>query len=261
MRYQNLFLAIIACSGVACADESNDLLDSGDPLFEDEGDADDQRELWEDDAPDAERIGVNDRYSVVQEAFYALNRAHTGSSSKRLTTGGGTWTASDWNYLNSDTRAFSTMTSRYGAYSSNYYPGSASSWGQTSSGYGRGGQCKFFANLLLYRAGVDTRTFPSYSTWRSSYRGTKASCAQKGDIIWRSSGGSTGHVAVVVDILAGNSASCTVTEVDVVDSNQDGTERILRHKIDNRGTYFGEDLDNYYVYTGTSYYRTAYAAY
>lgn len=141
---------------------------------------------------------------------------------------------------------------------SGWYDTSPSAWGLTSGGYGRGGQSKFFANLVRYRSGTDSSTFPTYATWSKA---TSARCAQKGDVIFRTSGGSTGHVAIVVDILAGGSSSCTVSEVDVVDSNQLGDERILRHKINTSGSYLGEDLDNFYVDTKAAYYGAAYGEY
>jgi len=246
--------------GAACDPDTMDTADTADTAALDaeapDLEGDDQVGL--DDGAEHDRLSPNARKAVVLEAFYALDKAYTGSSTKSVTSGGGTWTASDWNYLNSDTGAYSTMSGRYGAYTSTYYGTSPSSWGQTTSGYGRGGQCKFFANLLLYRSGTDSSTFPTYAAWSKA---KSARCAQKGDVIFRTSGGATGHVAVVVDILSGSSSSCTVSSVDVVDSNMLGDERILRHIINTSGSYLGEDLDNYYVHTGVSYYATAYGDY
>lgn len=214
---------------------------------------------WDDEASPA-RLAVNPRYAVVLEAFYALNSAHTGSSGKSVTSGGGTWTASDWNYLANDSAAYSTMAGRYTTNTTVLYDyrTAPTSWGLTGSGYGRGGQCKFFANLLLYRSGTDTATFPTYASWSKA---KSARCAQKGDVIFRTSGGGTGHTAVVVEILSGSSSACSVSSVDVVDSNMLGDERILRHILNTSGSYLGEDLDNYYVHTGAAYYSSAFAAY
>lgn len=214
---------------------------------------------WDEDGPPSfSRLAGNPRYAVVLEAFYALSQSHNGSSNKRYQTGSYVWTASDWNYLASDLNAYNRLINDwYHGYASVIPLFYSNVWAYgLYNGYGRGGQCMYFSNLLVFRSGTDSRYFPGYS---SLPKNKSARCAQRGDVIFRWSGGPNGHVAVVVAILAGNSSNCTVSAVDVVDSNQPNNEYILRHIINTSGTYFGEDLDKFYVHTGVSYYNTPYA--
>ncbi|HND00061.1 MAG TPA: hypothetical protein PKW90_28295, partial [Myxococcota bacterium] len=119
-------------------------------------------------------------------------------------------------------------------------------------------QCFAFADLLLYRSGVVSAN-QLVINYRNFPKTTPARKAQVGDQIYRNDAGGK-HVAIVVKILAGDSATGTVTSLDVVDSNILNDESILRHIIDNKGTYFGQNLDNYYVVDTLPYYGVAYQA-
>lgn len=204
------------------------------------------------------RLGNNERYAIEQEAFYALSTKHDGTSTKSYKNGLGTWTASDWNYIASDTAAWTVLYKIFGSYQSVLYTPGKTSWGLGTNGYGYGGQCFAFADLLLYRSGVVSSS-QLIINYKSFPKTTPASKAQVGDQIYRNDAGGQ-HVAIVVKILAGDSAKGTVTSLDVVDSNILGDERILRHIIDDKGTYFGQNLSKYFVADTLPYYGVAYQA-
>jgi len=228
------------------------------------------------------RLAGNSRYAVVLEAYYALNPGHYGFSSK-LYNG---WTVSDWNYIITDTNAYEKVrNSIYPKPNASYptlwpvadrnlfydnwatpLPANYANLNRYGfyGGYGRGGQCKFFADLILFRSGAaarrddNTHVLPTYSDMSRSATSYKK--ARVGDIIFIPS---NGHTAIVVAILARDSSG-NVTEVDVIDSNfigTDGNEMIARHRI---GVNYAESvgstskLQNYYVYTGVSYYNDAF---
>jgi len=201
------------------------------------------------------RLASTNRHAVVMEAYYALDPAHYGFSSK-LYNG---WTVSDWKYLATDTNAYDKEKSWYGSnssvpsYSLFYTNLEAYSY---RDGYGRGGQCKYFVDTLLFRSEAATRingthVLPTYSAMSNSTR--PIGYTRPGDVIFRTNG--TPHVASVVQVLSGNSDWGNVTSVDVVDSNYvggNGQEIIARHIIQ------GSELSNYRIYTGVSYYWEPY---
>lgn len=224
-------------------------------------------------APDINlRLGATDREAVKLECFYALNPRHDGTSSKMISG----WTVSDWNYVYSDMNAYYKLRDGWssawcapcggcangtkctyshsgdfkwhlnkGAYAFYCCP---SVYG-LQNGYGRGGQCRYFANLMLYRSGTGKR-LPTYTAAISDYNGSRrytkdATKAKVGDILqtkWKD-----GHTAVVVAILEGQEG-VSVRKLDVIDSNYVSDrgldqEIIGRHIIDVNGV--GGDLDNY----------------
>ncbi len=195
----------------------------------------------------AARLAGDPRQAVIQEGYYALNPGHYGYSSKYING----CAVSDWNYLANDLNAYSLLkgSNWYGSYASGWslFYSNPSAYG-FSGGYGRGGQCVYFANLLTYRSGVYQAIFPTYATCLNDYNGARRYTKpyrniQPGDIIRTYA--TNGHTAIVVAVLAGTPGS-SVTSVDVIDANYIGNEIIGRHIISSSGSGNG-DLDNYYA--------------
>lgn len=228
------------------------------------------------------RLASTNRHAAVMEAYYALDPGHYGFSSKLIN---GSF-VSDWNYIASDLNAYNkvqqgpaypsgptawpstdqslfyTNVGRYGIYSNS---------GDSYGPIGRGGQCKFFVDTLLFRSEAASRingayVLPSYydMTQKTRYIGY----ARPGDVIFISNI----HTALVVAVLSGNSGAGTVTEVDVIDSNYIGTvfdvnkkaywnEIIARHRLKTNGKGDASDLSKYKIYTGVSYYWENYNPY
>ena len=237
------------------------------------------------------RLASNNRNAVVLEAFYALSPDHSGFTNKQI------WgsVVGVWNYLDNDHNAYENVKKAYpkpyaskpvlwpSADQNLFYDNSAqlgyanlrkfgiynNSTNDKYGAVGRGGQCKFFVDTLLFRsesaARIDngTHVLPLYSVMNDSSDTSKAKPApigkaRPGDVIFIPN---NGHTALVVAILAGDPVAGTVSEVDVVDSNfvaGDGNEVIARHRL--RVTYAGgtSDLAAYKIYTGVSYYGEDY---
>lgn len=180
------------------------------------------------------RLSSNNRRAVVLEAFYALRPSYDGGCDKTINGN----CVSNWNYINNDTYAYGVVKGWYGCNSSvwttsgdgsgcynNNYP--VSFW--TSYGYyygyygtyGRGGQCKYFANLILYRSGSYQTALPAYPsniTSNTDYE-TNMQNAVEGDVLVtlnEGSGYNTRHTAIVVEIKR---SGTTVTGLDVIDAN------------------------------------------
>ncbi|HEX4497255.1 MAG TPA: hypothetical protein VIE43_16400 [Thermoanaerobaculia bacterium] len=186
-------------------------------------------------APTAEAaLSSNHRRAVVLEAFYALRPSHDGGCDKTTSDGR---CLSNWNYLANDLNAYNTIKSAYVCNSSDWaVPGEtcygnyisspmASFYSNVASyGYGtfggpygnigHGGQCRFFANLVVYRSGAYSGTgiFPNYPTMWTNVQ-TDLTKAVEGDVLTSSNGY---HTAIVVEIKRTGS---TVTGLDVIDSN------------------------------------------
>jgi hypothetical protein len=124
-----------------------------------------------------------DRQAVVNECWYAM--------SGQPYTCGGKWyngyLVSAWNYLASDMSALRIVGGWYQwrtyAGWSPYY----TYYVNPTYGYygcvGRGGQCKFFVNLILYRSGADQRLLPPWSTmW--NYYSAPIDNVREGDVIF-----------------------------------------------------------------------------
>lgn len=148
--------------------------------------------------PDASIAGYYWGNYVVSEAYYSLNRYRTGTSTK-------SWQGlamSDWDYVASDPYADNRVAA---------YVGSANRGitGLGCYGFNRGGYCKYFANLVLYRSSYGYPgghvVLPHGYTyaWRSIYQ------AQPGWVIQR--GGTSPHTAIVVANLGWG--------LDVIDAN------------------------------------------
>jgi hypothetical protein len=203
----------------------------------------------ENQTPDvAYRLSSDPRQAVKLECFYALSQAINGYSTKSINGNA----VSNWNFMANDLNAYNVMKSRYGSNASVWglYYSNPASYG-CYGGYGRGGQCVHFVNLILYRSSVYQGTLPSYATCLANYNSSRSYTKpfrqlRVGDIIRSYS--ANGHTAIVVAILAGVEGS-SVTSVDVIDANfvgGMGNEIIARHIISTSGSGYG-DLDNYYA--------------
>jgi hypothetical protein len=149
-----------------------------------------------------------------------------------------------WSWLGSDYSSYSTVKLWYDEYTAGGYSCYASDFAVTGdpcpnltghavdsfysnpSGYGfsaivpevpygRGGQCVYFANLVVYRSGVDRSPFPTLpNMWGTGNPNIQQ--VQIGDVIVRYKTGLVDHVAVVVQVYLG---AGKVTSVDVIDSD------------------------------------------
>jgi len=125
------------------------------------------------------------RYACWREICYALSsykyaRRQYGQSRRSYRWNNAWWLAGDWNY--------------------------------DGLGYGRGGQCKYFASRIVTRATGGLYSLPSGYTYANGNIGG----ARPGDIIQRS--GSKKHTAVVFLVLA-RDGNGRATRIDVIDSN------------------------------------------
>ena len=189
-------------------------------------------------------IGSDRRMAVVYESWFALRRSYLQTPNSTGPTDGLTLkgrVASDWNYIGSDPNAFTQVR---GVLSSNSsvctYFGTGDDYGmkQSQNGirYGRGGQCTYFANLILYRA-LGGFQFSSNASAGSGGRFVwadlsqsaypKATEAQPGDLVFIKSG--VWHIAVCV-------RRPSSTSMEVVESNYTG---------------YGESTHSVGIYNGT----------
>ena len=230
------------------------------------------------------RLAQNARGAVVLEAYYALTQSVGTSCLYRFEKSDNC--ASGWNYLASNSNVHLQLMRHYGcdnstvwkksgdsymdgtkqkfcfgsavysfvtdipAYGFNRHNTIGKNWYDPS--YGRGGQCKYFANLILYRSGTHSAMFPSYSSMEgNSFKLDSDSNLEKvkeGDVIFQTNV----HTAIVVGIVRSNGK---VTSIDVIDSNfvgGNGNEIIGKHR------YSKDQLRSYRVWKGTSYYTTNY---
>lgn len=239
----------------------------------------------------AQSFSTNARRAVVLEAFYALRPAHDGGCNAYINGN----CISTWNFINDSTypgpSAYSALKSAYSCNASDWaVPGDScyasgytspsfysnlSSYGLSTAGgsygnVGRGGQCTFFANLVLYRAEVQMSSFPLLSTmWGNTDANLQH--AVEGDVLQlygdTGSGFTTNHVAIVVQIYKTGS---TITALDTIDANYisdvSGTanrEVIARHAFCTvtSGCPFSNVQmiqGHYRIWKGTTYYNTAY---
>ena len=236
------------------------------------------------------KLAQNARRAVVLEAFHALRQSHDGGCDYRFPEYGQPCVSS-WNYLSNDTPAYEAVRQWYAcdssvwvksgdsvmvsngkggynqiscltprnpysfysdvyAYGFNRYNAITKKWYDPS--YGRGGQCKFFANLILYRSGTHTARLPSYGDMeKNSFKldsNSNLSKVKEGDVIFATNV----HTAIVVGIVRSGS---NVVSIDVIDSNfvgGNGNEVIGRH------TFIPNQLKSYRVWKGASYYSTNY---
>lgn len=164
--------------------------------------------------------------AIIREAKYALSRRMNGTSRNIYKYGSGYYFVGDWNFVNSDANALRTVKS-----TCNLPTGSYGIWWERNDGrwlkIGRGGYCKFFANLVQWRAtGGRKGCLPTNTSASGSI-----DWVEPGDIIQKPQ--YYGHTAIVIKILARYSDG-RVKKVDVIDSNYiggDGKYIIARHPI------------------------------
>jgi len=154
--------------------------------------------------------------SVVYECWYALRQSYLGTRDKDGPHDGKAIDGnivSDWNYLANDVPAFKAVKGQHGEESSvcDYF-GTDDEYA-LKSGIGRGGQCVFFAQLILRRGAGYTRLLPKWSDLHPADY-PSARDAQPGDLVFHKSGTDSGQMAVSVKRLTGG--------IDVVDSNYVG---------------------------------------
>lgn len=202
------------------------------------------------------RLAADSRQAIVQESFFALDPGHYGRSSLMISGNN----VGDWAYMSNDMNAYGVMKAHYGVANSSvwedgrfpsffsdpsYYAymkekyTSSGAFGSFGTKYGRGAQCRLFANLILYRCEAywdNNRYLYSYATYRDDFNGSRRMTkpigqVQIGDVIQTLT--TSGHTAIVVQIMA-RDAGGNVSSVDVIDSNYVGgmnNEIIGRHVI------------------------------
>ncbi|HUC01926.1 MAG TPA: hypothetical protein VMA75_03400 [Candidatus Paceibacterota bacterium] len=181
------------------------------------------------------------RQNVVHQAFYALSTSANGTSTQTIN---GNYVG-NWNWLNSNYSSYNVVKNWYNYYQNGSwtcYPSDFAAAGDVCPNltghpvasfysnpggygyspiipevaYGRGGQCTYFANLVVYRSGVYTGSFPSLSNmWAAGNSNMQQ--VQIGDVILRYNvAGYVNHIAIVVQVYTNGGS---VTSVDVVDSD------------------------------------------
>jgi hypothetical protein len=224
---------------------------------------------------EAQRLSTNDRRAVVLEAFYALRPSHDGSCDKTIAGD----CISNWNFIDSNASAYAVMKSWYGCNASDwsvhgdacfsagdttaasFYSNVASYGYGTFGGWygavGRGGQCTFFTNLVLYRSGSHTSSFPSLSTmWADTE--TNLQKTVEGDVLQvYGVRNYENHVAIVVQVYR---TGTIVTGLDVIDANfitdiagMANREVIARHLLP-----VSSAQGVYRIWKGTRYYDEPY---
>jgi len=193
----------------------------------------------------------NDRTAVVNEAWFAMTGQPYVCGGKYYKG----YLVSDFNYMGSDTSAQKEMTKRFG---------DNAGWTtqKVADGYyqkiGRGGQCLFFVNLILFRSGADTRYHTNWSILEGSAApigNTKA-----GDVIFtlkKWGKASYNHAAIVV-YRNGNTVG--LIESNWVDANPTATppkDGASGGEIISYRTTTISNLKNagYKIYTGVDYYK------
>ena len=219
----------------------------------------------------------NARRAVVLEAFYALRPSADGGCDQTIpASGNGAACVSSWNYLDDDYWAYDQLKNWYGCTNASVWERKGDTVNGVSCGfsvnrrnvsyysnlydygfygnYGRGGQCKHFANLITYRSGADTRYHGSYDqmTLNSFLLNSPANLTKvkEGDIVFSKNI----HTFVVVEIKRSGS---TVTGLDAIDSNYVGGRN---NEIIGRHVFLPSELrsKSYRVWTGSAYYNTNY---
>ena len=214
------------------------------------------------------RLANNDRRAVVLEAFYALDPSYSGSSN--LFIGGNA--VGDWNYLYTDSSAYSVVKGWYSCNSSVWRISSdICSWSTKSASfysnlmyyslygsYGRGGQCKYFANLILYRSASFQGIIPVYpsSLFNNPNIETNLQKAREGDVITTPSQG-VPHTAIVVELKKYSNG--TIYGLDVIDSNFVGNPNNTDPEIIGRHLMYISNIQNKYgIWKTMPYYNCRY---
>lgn len=180
------------------------------------------------------------RQKVVKEACYALDGG-------KDYTCGETTKIGNWNYLNSDVLAYEYLRDNfYNQFSSNYWYwndikkqwegefGDPSKYGYKDN-IGRGGQCKYAANLIVYRVGQKGQPgsdkFVHYQGMIDTISTRTIGYTEPGDVIFIQ--GSKYYT--VLSIKEGNSLYGTVTSIEA------------RNRTGTKTTISGDDLKQYKI--------------
>lgn len=170
------------------------------------------------------------RMAVVYEAFYAMDPSWLNPSNQTgPTTGipivGGT--ASKWNYIGSDwTGASHVADQSYGNATVSSFFGPSDSYGRYQS-IGRGGECLYFANLILWRSHLITDNRAIYTSWGSIVDCGPATDGQPGDLVFyknKKNIKDNNHIGVYV-------YKRDSTHFDVIDSNYLGTAKDSQYSV------------------------------
>jgi hypothetical protein len=220
------------------------------------------------------RLSSNNRRAVVLETFYALRPSYDGGCDRTLNGN----CISTWNYMNYDSSSYTTVKGWYSCNSSDWavstdscpnltgltipsFYSNVSGYGYSTIGipyalFGRGAQCVFFCNLVLYRSGSHTSCFPSLATMNGNSEPNLQKVVE-GDILQRYNDGSnTNHVAIVVQIYKSGS---TVTSIDVIDSNWLSESGAANHEIIGRHNFVISTIQgHFHIWKGTAYYNEPY---
>lgn len=154
-------------------------------------------------AQGSQRFSTNDRYAVVLDALYALNQQDDGTCGQTTYDGK---CVSNWNFLGSDTNSYSYMKGLFGCNASDWavaadapcqnfmgmtvpsFYSDLADYGLSTAGglygsVGRGGQCVFFVNLVLWRSGSDTQTLNIVTMAQSQNIDTNLQDTIEGDVL------------------------------------------------------------------------------
>ncbi len=182
-----------------------------------------------------------DRQAMINEANFAVTATTAGCA--------GCSFVGRWNYLNYDVPAVKAVAGRFNNIES-YVGWTATGvangkyWYGFIDGAGRGGQCLYFVNLLLYRSEADRRTWENDRV-RAYYwpyvndHSAAISTVKAGDVIFVPST----HAAVVVWRNGNN--------IEIVESNYQRPEKIAYRYT----TIPSLNGAGYKVYTGVDYYN------
>lgn len=186
-----------------------------------------------------------DREAIIRKAYFAVMgdvNAFPGITKQ----------SGKWNYMTFDIPAQTRTIAELGGV---WYAGDTTPVvnGYVSRGYldniGRGGQCLFFINLLLYRSEAD-RTAGKFNSWSNDIYPNSAEMTgdrpKPGDIIFKRADSTLQHIAIVVSRSGDN--------VGVVESNG-GTWEAISHRL----TTITKLKDGRYkVFTNVNYYNNNY---
>lgn len=170
-----------------------------------------------------------DRTAMVKEAEYAMRGSYAGPFYSGQT--------GMWNYMESDIEAQKIVVGRFGS----IYAGSTTQIvnGKVPNGWGKGGQCLFFVNLILYRSNSDRTT--NQINWNSiEAKNAPIEQVKAGDIIFKPR--PSPHI-IIVDSRSGDN-------IWVIDSNY-GLNEAMKIRYTNIPTLKSQ---GYKIYTGVDYY-------
>jgi len=213
--------------------------------------------------------GTSARDIVVIEAWYAMNGSRNACGGKWYTDmkTGLSYLCGRWNYLASDKNALNYVRGIFGVYAG-WSPtnpdvyGYCKSFGVNPPGtveVGRGGQCFFFINLLLYRSGADTNV-AGHCNWSTISKQTAPiESVKTGDVIFTLTGSGeppyqakSNHIATV---SYRSSDLVCVIESNWVEGTPNGTPgqgEIISYR---ETTISKLKKSGYRVFTGVAYYN------